>query len=75
MVKAYATERTREVAKLGREMLGGNGIITDYYVIKAVADAEAIYTYEGTYVINKFILKKKNLSIFFLFYLKSSIIK
>lgn len=33
-------------------MLGGNGIIYDNYVIKALADIEAIYTYEGTYDIN-----------------------
>lgn len=33
-------------------MLGGNGIITDNYCIKAVTDAEVIYTYEGTYDIN-----------------------
>ena len=33
-------------------MLGGNGIISDYYVMKAVTDAEVVYTYEGTYDIN-----------------------
>lgn len=50
--KAYATERTREIARLGREMFGGNGIIFDNYVMKAMADTEALYTYEGTYDIN-----------------------
>lgn len=55
LCKAYATERTREIARLGREMLGGNGIIYDNYVIKALADIEAIYTYEGTYDINALI--------------------
>ena len=44
--KAYVSERAREVARLGREMMGGNGIITDYYCIKAVNDAEVVYTYE-----------------------------
>ena len=52
MVKAYVTERLREVAKWGREVYGGNGILHDQYVMKAFADAEAIYTYEGTYDIN-----------------------
>jgi alkylation response protein AidB-like acyl-CoA dehydrogenase len=33
-------------------MMGGNGIITDNYCIKAVTDAEVCYTYEGTYDIN-----------------------
>ena len=50
--KAWISDKTREVARLGREMLGGDGIITDNYVIKALTDAEVIYTYEGTYDIN-----------------------
>ena len=33
-------------------MLGGNGILSEYYVIRAMNDAEALYTYEGTYDIN-----------------------
>lgn len=33
-------------------MCGGNGILHDNYVMKALADMEAIYTYEGTYDIN-----------------------
>lgn len=33
-------------------MLGGNGIIIDNYLIKAMMDMEGIYTYEGTYDIN-----------------------
>ena len=52
MGKAYCTERAREVARLGREIIGGNGIISDNYCIKAINDVEAIYTYEGTYDIN-----------------------
>jgi alkylation response protein AidB-like acyl-CoA dehydrogenase len=31
---------------------GGNGITHENYVMKALADMEAIYTYEGTYDIN-----------------------
>lgn len=45
MTKAYVTERLREVAKWGREIMGGNGIQHDNYLMKAVADAESIYTY------------------------------
>lgn len=44
--KAWISERTREVARLGREMMGGNGIIADNYCIKALTDAEVVYTYE-----------------------------
>lgn len=59
MAKAFTTERTREITKLGREMLGGDGIIFDNYVMKAHADIEAIYTYEGTYDINVLIAARE----------------
>ena len=53
--KAWITLRMREVAALGREMLGGNGIVLDNYAMKAFCDMEAIYTYEGTYDINSLV--------------------
>ncbi len=53
--KAWITSKIRESAALGREMLGGNGIISDYYVMRALVDMEGIYTYEGTYDINALI--------------------
>jgi acyl-CoA oxidase len=55
MTKAWVTERGREVAKWGREVYGGNGIVHNNYVMKAMADMEAIYTYDGTYDINTLI--------------------
>jgi acyl-CoA oxidase len=58
-MKAWVSSQTREVAKIGREMMGGNGIISDNYVMKAVVDAEVIYTYEGTYDINQLIVGRE----------------
>jgi acyl-CoA oxidase len=55
MTKAWITLRGREVCALGREMLGGNGITFDNYVMKAMADMEAMYTYEGTYDVNSLV--------------------
>ena len=52
MAKAWVTTKVRESAALGREMLGGNGIILDNFLMKAFMDMEGIYTYEGTYDIN-----------------------
>jgi len=52
MVKAWTTLRGREVVALGRELLGGNGIVADFLVAKAFCDMEALYTYEGTYEVN-----------------------
>ena len=40
--------RMRETVGWARELLGGNGIVLDYNIGRFVADAEAIYSYEGT---------------------------
>lgn len=45
--KAWITLRARETVALGREILGGNGVTTDFHVGKAFCDMEALYTYEG----------------------------
>lgn len=52
MAKAFTTARMRETVAMGRSLLGGNGIVTDFEMAKIFADAEAIYSYEGTYEIN-----------------------
>lgn len=41
LVKAWTTLRGREVVSLGREILGGNGILSDFLVGKAFCDMEA----------------------------------
>ena len=51
-VKANCTRLGREVCALAREVCGGNGIILENHVIKAMNDMEVMYTYEGTYDIN-----------------------
>ncbi|GMP51248.1 hypothetical protein CsSME_00017549 [Camellia sinensis var. sinensis] len=50
--KAWITSKGRETVSLGRKLLGGNGILTDFLVAKAFCDLEPIYTFEGTYDIN-----------------------
>ena len=52
LAKATCTTRMRETVALGRGLLGGNGISTRYEMAKIFADAEAIYSYEGSYEIN-----------------------
>lgn len=52
LAKAFATARMRDSVALGRSILGGNGIVTDFEMAKIFADAEAIYSYEGTAEIN-----------------------
>ncbi|MGO4385593.1 acyl-CoA dehydrogenase family protein [Specibacter sp. RAF43] len=52
LAKAFTTARMRESVAMGRSILGGNGIVTDYEMAKIFSDAEAIYSYEGTHEIN-----------------------
>ncbi len=41
-----------------REILGGNGVTTDYHVARYFADCEALYSYEGTYQMQNLIVGK-----------------
>ena len=50
------TARMRETVGWAREVLGGNGILLEHHVGRFVADAEAIYSYEGTREINTLIV-------------------
>jgi glutaryl-CoA dehydrogenase len=56
LAKAFCTVRARETVGWARELLGGNGILLDYDVARFVADAEAIYSYEGTREINSLVV-------------------
>jgi glutaryl-CoA dehydrogenase len=56
LAKEYATSRMRETVAWARESLGGNGIVLDYGVMRHFADAEAIYSYEGTREMNTLIV-------------------
>jgi glutaryl-CoA dehydrogenase len=56
LAKAFVTAKARETVAWCREILGGNGIVLDYGVAKFFADAEAIYTFEGTQQMNSLIV-------------------
>lgn len=56
LAKAFTTVRMRETVGWAREVLGGNGILLEHHVGRFVADAEAIYSYEGTREINTLIV-------------------
>jgi len=59
LAKAFCTVRMRETVGFARELLGGNGILLDHQVGRFVADAEAIYSYEGTREINTLIVGRE----------------
>jgi glutaryl-CoA dehydrogenase len=56
LAKAFCTTRMRETVGYARELLGGNGILLEHNVGRYVADAEAIYSYEGTREMNTLIV-------------------
>jgi alkylation response protein AidB-like acyl-CoA dehydrogenase len=58
IAKAFCTAKSRETVSWGRELLGGNGIVVDYDVARFFADAEALYSYEGTYQMQNLIVGK-----------------
>jgi len=58
LAKAFCTAKSRETVAWGRELLGGNGIVADYNVARFFADAEALYSYEGTYQMQNLIVGK-----------------
>jgi len=58
LAKAFCTVKCRETVGWARELLGGNGILLDHHVGRFVADAEAIYSYEGTREMNTLIVGK-----------------
>lgn len=56
LAKLETSRLARETAALGREVAGGNGILVEHDVARFFADAEAVYSYEGTHEINSLIV-------------------
>ena len=46
----------REVAKLGRELLGANGVCDEYQAMRHLMNIESVYTYEGTHEIHTLVV-------------------
>ncbi len=45
-----------EVARRARELLGANGIVDDYGVMRHMNNLESVYTYEGTHDVQRLII-------------------
>ncbi|GAB3415382.1 acyl-CoA dehydrogenase family protein [Haloparvum alkalitolerans] len=56
MAKRNNVRTARDQSRIAREMLGGNGITTDYPPMRHMANMETVYTYEGTHDIHTLIL-------------------
>jgi alkylation response protein AidB-like acyl-CoA dehydrogenase len=56
MAKRNNCVMARDVSKISREILGGNGITIDYSPIRHMANIESVYTYEGTHEMHTLII-------------------
>jgi glutaryl-CoA dehydrogenase len=56
IVKRNAAGKALEIARMARDMHGGNGISDEFHVIRHVMNLEAVNTYEGTHDIHALIL-------------------
>jgi len=56
IMKRNSCDKALEVARLARDMLGGNGISDEFHVIRHVVNLEVVNTYEGTQDIHALIL-------------------
>ena len=56
LIKRNSCGKSLDIARVARDMLGGNGISDEYHIIRHVMNLEAVNTYEGTHDVHALIL-------------------
>jgi glutaryl-CoA dehydrogenase len=59
MLKMNNVWMARETARMAREILGANGIVDDYCIMRHMNNLESVYTYEGTHDIHKLVIGER----------------
>ena len=59
MLKMNNVWMAREIARMARELLGANGVVEDYCVMRHMNNLESVYTYEGTHDIQRLIIGER----------------
>lgn len=59
IAKLHSANRAREVARQARDLLGGNGLLLDFHVMRHLTDMEVVHTYEGTEFIQSLLIGRK----------------
>jgi len=59
MLKMNNVWMARETARLAREILGANGIVDDYVIMRHMNNLESVITYEGTHDIHKLVIGER----------------
>jgi glutaryl-CoA dehydrogenase len=58
IIKRNNCQKALNIARMARDMLGGNGISDEYHIIRHMLNLEAVNTYEGTQDIHALIIGK-----------------
>ena len=56
LIKRNSCGKSLHIARQARDMLGGNGIVDEYHIIRHMMNLEVVNTYEGTHDIHGLIL-------------------
>ena len=56
LVKRNNCGKSLDIARMARDMHGGNGIVDEYHVIRHMVNLETVNTYEGTHDVHALIL-------------------
>ena len=56
LCKRNSCGKSLDIARMARDMHGGNGIVDEYHVIRHVLNLETVNTYEGTHDVHALIL-------------------
>ena len=56
LIKRNNCQKSLEIARTSRDILGGNGISEEYEIFRHMCNLETVNTYEGTYDIHSLIL-------------------
>ncbi len=59
MMKMNNVAIALETARLARSVLGANGIVDDYCIMRHMMNLESVYTYEGTHDIHKLVIGER----------------
>jgi glutaryl-CoA dehydrogenase len=59
MLKMNNVWMALETARKAREILGANGIVDDYCIMRHMNNLESVYTYEGTHDIHKLVIGER----------------
>ena len=56
MGKRHSAQVAREVTRVAREVMGGNGVLAEHPPMRHMLNAETVYTYEGSHDIHSLIM-------------------